>query len=74
MGAMDCIQVQVAREAGFTSIVLDEPNPLDHMTLPLPVQPGPLHIRVRVLQPGGGRSGWSEPRVFDPHARQEPPP
>ncbi|WP_310459836.1 FecR domain-containing protein [Sphaerotilus sp.] len=67
-------QMQVALEAGFTSVVLDEPTPLDHLTLPLPVRPGPLHIRVRVLQPGGGRSGWSEPRVFDPRSPQEPTP
>jgi hypothetical protein len=76
LGPMDCIQVQVALDARFTAVVLDEPNPLDHLNLPLPrpVRPGPIHIRVRVLQPGGGRSGWSEPRVFDPRSPQEPTP
>jgi hypothetical protein len=75
-GALDCVQVQVALDARFTAVVLDEPNPLDHLNLPLPrsVPPEPLHIRVRVLQPSGGRSGWSEPRVFEPRSPQEPTP
>lgn len=70
----DCIQVQIALDSRFATVVLDEPSPLDRLTLPLPVRPEPLHIRVRVLQPGGGRSGWSEPRVFDPRSPQEPTP
>ena len=76
LAAKDCIQVQIALDPGFTSVVLDEPNPLDHLNLPLPRpdQPGPLHIRVRVLQPGGGRSAWSELRVFDLRSSQESTP
>lgn len=76
LGAMDSCQVQVALDARFTAVVLDEPNPLGRLNLPLPrtAQSEALHIRVRVLQPGGGRSGWSEPRVFDLRSPQEPTP
>lgn len=74
IGAQDSVQVQIALDAGFTSLVLDEPTPHDHLLLPLPPIPGLHHIRVRVLQPDGGRSGWSEPRVFDPRSSRESPP
>lgn len=72
--ARDSFQVQIALDAAFTSLVLDEPTPHHHLLLPRPQRPGFHHIRVRVLQPSGGRSGWSEPRVFDPRSPQESPP
>lgn len=76
LGADAWYHVQVALDPGFTAVVLDEPNPLQHLHLPLPrpSQPGPLYIRVRALQPGGGLGTWSVPRVFDLRASLESTP
>ncbi|WP_338413975.1 FecR domain-containing protein [uncultured Sphaerotilus sp.] len=69
-----CVQVQIATDSAFAQVVLDELTPREGLNLPAPHRPGPYLVRVRVLQTDGGRSGWSEPRAFDPRSPQEPPP
>lgn len=69
-----CVQVQIATDSAFAQVVLDELAPRAGLNLPAPHRPGPYLVRVRVLQTDGGRSGWSEPRAFDPRSPQEPPP
>lgn len=69
-----CAQVQIALDAGFTDVVFDEPTPLASLTLPVPPRTGTHHVRVRLLQSGGGSGPWSEPRQMDPSHLQGTPP
>lgn len=60
-------QVQIALDATFTAVVLDEPTPHSTMSLPLPPSsPTPSHARIRMLHADGTTSAWSEPQRTDP--------
>lgn len=68
-------QVQMARDASFSgTVVLDEPTPHTHLSLPLPPPAVTYHARIRALHPGGNFGPWSAPHLIDPRSLQEPSP
>ena len=75
--AQASVQVQVAHDARFDHVVLDEPSPHTRLSLPLPV-PWPLampyHARIRAVHPDGRASAWSAPLLIDPRSLQETSP
>lgn len=72
--AQASFQVQVARDATFGTVVLDEPTPHTRLSLPLPSPAVPHHARIRTLYPDGRSGAWSEPHLIDPRSLQEPSP
>lgn len=68
-------QVQMARDASFSgTVVLDEPTPHTHLSLPLPPPAVTYHARIRALLPGGHLGPWSAPHLIDPRSLQETSP
>jgi hypothetical protein len=65
-------QVQIARDAAFTAVVLDEPTPHRTLSLPWPASgAAPGHVRIRVLHTDGTRGPWSASRRIDPPPLRE---
>jgi hypothetical protein len=68
-------QVQIARDAAFNAVLLDEPTPHPTLNLPLPPSgPEPGHARIRVLRADGSISPWSEPQRIDSATDRGPRP
>ena len=57
-------QVQVARDAEFRQIVLDETTEASERLLPKPA-PGSYHVRVRTLAPDGRAGSYGLPQVVE---------
>lgn len=57
-------QVQVARDAEFTQIVLDETTTASERLLPKP-EPGRYHVRVRAIAPDGRAGSYGLPQVVE---------
>ena len=57
-------QVQVARDAEFKQLVVDETTEASERLLPKPA-PGTYHVRVRTLAPDGRAGGYGLPQVVE---------
>jgi hypothetical protein len=57
-------QLQVARDPGFTRLVVDETLDASERLLPEP-SPGTYHVRVRVVAPDGWRGPFGTPQVVE---------
>lgn len=57
-------QVQVARDAEFKQMVLDETTAASERLLPKP-EPGVYHVRVRTIGPDGRAGGYGLPQVVE---------
>ena len=57
-------QVQVARDAEFQQLVLDETTAASERLLPKPA-PGTYHVRVRTLAPDGRAGSYGQPQVVE---------
>jgi hypothetical protein len=57
-------QVQVARDAAFTQLVLDETTPASERVLAAP-EPGQYHVRVRTVGADGRTGAFGQTQVVD---------
>lgn len=66
-------QVQMARDAGFASLVLDNTAPGASLEISAP-DPGVYFVRTRVVLPDAGTGPWSAEQRFEIPKPPEPPP
>lgn len=59
------VRLQIALDASFETVVLDEMHHFEGTDLPLPPRPGRYHVRIRSLGADGSASDWSAARSFD---------